>query len=51
MSLFLILESDDAFEDTGHSSPEEDELGEQWNPDCKWKEGEIEEGEGRERRE
>jgi hypothetical protein len=26
-------ESDDAFEDTGGSSPEEDELGEQWNPD------------------
>ena len=28
------LESDDAFEDTGHSSPSEDELGEHWNPDC-----------------
>jgi hypothetical protein len=26
-------ESDDAFEEAGNSSPEEDELGEQWNPD------------------
>lgn len=31
-----LSESDDAFEDTGSSSPEEDELGEQWNPDCEY---------------
>lgn len=30
-------ESDDAFEDAGNSSPEEDELGERWNPDCELK--------------
>ena len=29
-------ESDDAFEDAGNSSPEEDELGEHWNPDCEF---------------